>query len=110
MERGVLFWAWASDCWACWIERAAAARSVAERPPLSVASFALATARFACAIPSVAVTELESAAARTSPFVTLWPTVTLTVFTSQVLLPPLAELDEDELDATSCGWFPKARP
>ena len=110
---GALFWAWASCCWACWIETAAAARSTAESPPLSVASFALATARFAFAMASAEVTELESATARTWPCLTLSPTATLTVFTNHVLLPPplLAELDElDVLDEASCGWLPKARP
>jgi hypothetical protein len=45
--------------------------------------------------------------------VTLSPTATLTVLTSQVLLPlaPLDELDELEaVDDTSWGWLPKARP
>ncbi len=109
VEIGALCCAWASDCWACWIESAAAARSAAERPPLSVASFAFATARFAFAIASVAATELESATARTWPFLTLWPTVAVTDFTSHVLLPPA--LDElDVLEATSWGWLPNARP
>ena len=110
---GALFCAWASDCCACWIETAAAARSVAERPPLSVASFAFATARFAFAIARVDATVLESATASVWPAVTLSPTATLTVLTSQVLLPPapLDELDELEaVDDTSWGWLPKARP
>ena len=109
VEIGALCCACASDCWACWIESAAAARSVAERPPLSVASLALATARFAWAIASVALTELGSAAARTCPFLTLWPTVALTDFTSHVLLPPALE-ELEELEATSAGWLPNARP
>ena len=110
---GALFCAWASDCCACWIETAAAARSVAERPPLSVASFAFATERFAFAIARLDATVLESATASVWPAVTLSPTATLTVLTSHVLLPlaPLDELDELEaVDDTSWGWLPKASP
>ena len=110
---GAFCCACASDCWACWIERAAAARSVAESPPLSVASFAFATARFAFAIARLDATVLESATASVWPAVTLSPTATLTDLTSHVLLPPapLDVLDELEVvDATSCGWLPKARP
>ena len=80
---------------------------------MSVASFAFATERFAFAIARVDATVLESATASVWPAVTLSPTATLTVLTSQVLLPlaPLDELDELEaVDDTSWGWLPKARP
>ena len=111
----VRFWiACASWSFACVTLSFAAAFVAASGPFLSLASRAVAAARFASAASTASWAALSSAAARTWPFVTASPTFTLTLTTGQLVEPaplPLEPLEEDDaLLETRAGSAPKARP